>query len=122
MRWNPGAEPGPGVVELLDPVDEGRGQEVVLGREVAVDGAHGDVRPGRHVAHLDGLVAALEPELHGGVDDPLPTRFLSASQGTREGCSRCTGVHPTRGTARGDIVKPAPPVPMTDLTVRQLRN
>ena len=62
-------------------MDEGGRQEVVLGGEVAVDGSHGHVGPGGHVAHLDGLVATFEAELHGGVDDPLPTCFLSASQG-----------------------------------------
>ncbi len=68
-------------VELLHPVDEGGGQEMVLGGEVAVDGAHGHMGPGGHVAHLDGLVAPLEAELHGGVDDPLPPRLLSTGQG-----------------------------------------
>ena len=63
-------------VELLDPVDQGGRQEVVLGGEVAVDGAHGHVGPGGHVPHLDGLVAALEAELHGGVDDPLAPGLL----------------------------------------------
>ena len=38
------------------------------------------MRLGGHVAHLDRFVAALEAELHGGVDDPLPPRFLSAGQ------------------------------------------
>ena len=68
-------------VELLHPEDEGRGEQVVLGGEVAVDGAHGHVRPGGHVPHLHRLVAALEAELHGSVDDPLTPRFLSAGQG-----------------------------------------
>jgi hypothetical protein len=68
-------------VELLDPVDQGRGQQVVLAGEVAVDRAHGHVGPGGHVAHLDGLVAPLEPQGHGRVDHPLAPGLLGPGQG-----------------------------------------
>ena len=80
-RGAPGRHLGQAGVELLHPVDQGGRQEVVLGGEVAVDGAHGHVGPGGHVAHLHGLVAALEAELHGGVDHPLAPCFLSPGQG-----------------------------------------
>ena len=77
-------------VELLHPEHEGRRQQVVLGREVPVDGAHGHVGPGGHVTHLDRLVAPLEAELHGGVDHPLATSFLSPGQRTRASTRCCT--------------------------------
>ena len=67
-------------VEQLDPVHERGGQQVVLAREVAVHRAHGDVGPGGHVAHLDRLVAALEPQRHGGVDHALAPGLLGAGE------------------------------------------
>ena len=72
---------GQPAVELLDPVDQRRGQQVVLAGEVPVDGAHGHVGPGGHVAHLHRLVAAVEPQRHGGVDDPLAPGLLGSRQG-----------------------------------------
>ena len=82
---------GQPAVELLDPVDQRRGQQVVLAGEVAVDGAHGHVGPGRHVAHLHRLVAPVESQRHGRVDDPLAPCLLGSRQGTwhrtvRHGC------------------------------------
>ena len=67
-------------VEHLDPVHQRRGEQVVLAREVAVDGAHGDVGAGRHVAHLHRFVAALEPQCHRRVDDALAPGLLRASE------------------------------------------
>ena len=86
---------GQPAVELLDPVDEGGGQQVVLAGEVPVDRAHGHVGPGGHVTHLDGLVAAVEGQRHGGVDDPLAPGLL----GPRQGAWHRTvhhGEHPSR--------------------------
>jgi hypothetical protein len=43
---------------------------------------------GRHVAHLHGVVAALGPELEGGVDDaPSPVALL----GRQDRCRGCHG-------------------------------
>ena len=67
-------------VEHLDPVHERGRQEVVLAGEVAVHRAHGHVGAGRDVAHLDRLVAALEPQRHGGVDDALAPGLLGAGE------------------------------------------
>ena len=67
-------------VEQLDPVHERGGEQVVLAREVAVDGAHGDVGPGGDVAHLDRLVAPLETQRHGGVDHALTPGLLGAGE------------------------------------------
>ena len=69
-------------LELLDPVDGGGGQEVVLRGEVAVDGTHGHAGLRRHVTHLDSFVASLEGEVHGGVDDSLTSRLLGGGQRT----------------------------------------
>src|SRR5208282_1832831 len=63
-----------------DPVHEGGREEVVLAREIAVHRAHCHVGPGRDVAHLDRLVAALEPQRHGGVDDALAPGLLRAGE------------------------------------------
>ena len=67
-------------VEHLDPVHEGGRQQVVLAREVAVDGAHGHVGPGRDVPHLHRLVPAFEPQRHGGVDHALAPGLLRAGE------------------------------------------
>src|SRR5664280_553883 len=50
------------LAQLLHPVDQRSSQQVVLAGEVPVDGAHGHVRPGRHVAHLHGFVAPVQRE------------------------------------------------------------
>ena len=109
----PGGHLGQAGVELLHPEDERGGQQVVLGREVAVDGAHGHVRPGGHVAHLDRLVAAFEAELHGGVDHPLAPRLLGTGQGTGKhpllhGRSRYSWPWPERNPFYSQVAGPAP--------------
>ena len=57
---------------------------MVLAGEVAVDGAHGHVGPGGHVAHLHRLVPAFEAERHGGVDDTLAPGLLGPGERTGE--------------------------------------
>jgi hypothetical protein len=70
--------------ELLDPVDQGGGQEMVLAGEVAVDGAHRHIGAGGDIAHLHGVVPAIEAEGHGGVDDPLAPGLLCPRERTGE--------------------------------------
>ena len=72
---------GQAAVQLLHPVDQGGGQQMVLAGEVPVDGAHGHVGPGGHVAHLHRFVPPVEPERHGGVYDTLAAGLLGSRQG-----------------------------------------
>ena len=55
-------------------------QQPLLRREVAVDGAEGDVGRGRDVAHLHRVEAAVGGEGQGGVEHPPPARRLAAGQ------------------------------------------
>jgi hypothetical protein len=56
------------------------GQQVVLRREVAVDGGEGHVGGDGHVAHLHRVVAALRAEHERGVDEPTAPVLLLERQ------------------------------------------
>ena len=66
--------------QVVHPLDQGRRQQVVLRREVPVDGAEGHAGGGGHVAHLHRVIAALRAEAQRGPDHPLTASGLAPGQ------------------------------------------
>src|SRR5205814_2013127 len=58
------------------PVEQGRGVEVFLRREVPVDRRQRHARALGDIPHLDGVVLTLFEQRDGGGDDPLPALLL----------------------------------------------
>ena len=93
------------VVQRLQLADHRRGQQVDLGREVAVERAERHIGEIGDLAHLDGVVAALAGQRDGRVQDPAPAGALRrrGRPGRREpGLSdRIDGTRPDRATPLG---------------------